>query len=80
MKLKKALEFIKANFGEEYAPKNKRVYKLRKYSGCPRSNKADSTEITPEIAKIFDSSSINYILNLNRFMASQMESRIKIKV
>ena len=73
----KALEFIKANFGEEYAPKNKRVYKTKKNTqDAHEAIRPTVIEITPEIAKksLTPEQYKLYSLIWNRFMASQMES------
>ncbi|MDU1411590.1 MAG: type I DNA topoisomerase [Clostridium sp.] len=72
-----ALDFIKENYGDNYIPKSKRVYKGK--SGAQDAHEAvrpSNVEITPQIAK--ESLSADqfklYSLIWNRFMASQMES------
>lgn len=72
-----ALDFIKENYGDNYVPKSKRVYKGK--SGAQDAHEAvrpSNVEITPQIAK--ESLSADqfklYSLIWNRFMASQMES------
>ncbi|MBU5455771.1 type I DNA topoisomerase [Caproiciproducens sp. MSJ-32] len=73
----KALEFIVSNFGKEYAPKNKRVYKSKKNTqDAHEAIRPTIIEITPEIAKesLTAEQYKLYSLIWNRFMASQMEA------
>lgn len=73
------LKFINEKYGEEYAPKNKRVYKGK--SGAQDAHEAirpSNVEITPELAKETLSSDQYKLYSLiwNRFVASQMESAL----
>ena len=73
----KALEFIKSNFGDDYAPIKPRVYKGKKnIQDAHEAIRPSIVEITPEIAKknLTSEQYKLYSLIWNRFMASQMES------
>jgi len=73
----KALDFIKENYGNEYIPENKRVYKGKKnIQDAHEAIRPSVIEITPEIAKksLTAEQYKLYSLIWNRFMASQMES------
>ena len=73
----KALDFIKENYGNEYIPENKRVYKGKKnIQDAHEAIRPSVIEITPEIAKksLTSEQYKLYTLIWNRFMASQMAS------
>ena len=73
----KALEFIKSNFGDDYAPIKPRVYKGKKnIQDAHEAIRPSIVEITPEIAKknLTSEQYKLYSLIWNRFMASQMAS------
>ena len=73
----KALEFIKESYGDEYIPKNKRVYKGKKNAqDAHEAIRPTFVEITPEIAKknLTTEQYKLYSLIWKRFVASQMES------
>jgi len=73
----KALDFIKENYGSEYTPENKRVYKGKKnIQDAHEAIRPSVIEITPEIAKksLTSEQYKLYTLIWNRFMASQMAS------
>ena len=75
----KALDFIKENYGNEYIPENKRVYKGKKnIQDAHEAIRPSVVEITPEIAKKSLSAEQYKLYSLiwNRFMASQMASCI----
>lgn len=74
-----ALNFIKENYGENYLPKSKMVYKGK--SGAQDAHEAvrpSNVEITPEIAKESLTADQYKLYNLiwTRFMASQMEGAL----
>lgn len=72
-----ALDFIKNNYGEEYLPKSKRVYKGKKnIQDAHEAIRPTHVEITPEIAKnnLTPEQFKLYSLIWKRFMASQMAS------
>lgn len=73
----KSLDFIKENYGSEYIPENKRVYKGKKnIQDAHEAIRPSVIEITPEIAKksLTAEQYKLYTLIWNRFMASQMAS------
>ena len=74
---RKAVDFIKQNYGEEYIPKAPRIYKGKKnIQDAHEAIRPSHIDITPEIAK----SSLSaeqyklYSLIWKRFIASQMSS------
>ncbi|MEG0296029.1 MAG: type I DNA topoisomerase [Clostridium sp.] len=72
-----ALEFINSNYGEEYAPKEKRIYKGKKnIQDAHEAIRPTHVEITPEIAKanLTPEQFKLYSLIWKRFVASQMAS------
>lgn len=72
-------QYIQNNFGDEYIPEVKRVYKGKKNSqDAHEAIRPSNVEITPEIAKqtLKDTQFKLYSLIWNRFMASQMASCI----
>ena len=84
----KALEFIENNYGKEYLPESKRIYKGKKnIQDAHEAIRPSIIEITPDMAKASLTSEQYKLYNLiwNRFMASQMAScelntnRIEIK-
>lgn len=84
----KALEFIENNYGKEYVPESKRVYKGKKnIQDAHEAIRPSIIEITPDMAKASLTSEQYklYTLIWNRFMASQMAScelntnRVEIK-
>ncbi|MEG1255199.1 type I DNA topoisomerase [Clostridium sp.] len=74
-----AIDFIKNTYGDEYAPKTKKVYKGKKGSqDAHEAVRPTNVEITPQVAKESLSNDQFKLYNLiwNRFVASQMESAI----
>lgn len=75
----KAKEFIKDTYGDQYLPKEDRVYKGKKnIQDAHEAIRPSHIEITPEIAKANLSKDQYKIYTLiwNRFIASQMENCI----
>ena len=75
----KALSFIEENYGAEYIPESKRVYKGKKnIQDAHEAIRPTYVEITPEIAKgsLTPEQFKLYSLIWKRFMASQMASCI----
>ncbi|MEG0306884.1 MAG: type I DNA topoisomerase [Clostridium sp.] len=73
------VDFIKNNYGEEYVPKIKKVYKGKKGSqDAHEAVRPTDVEISPAIAKESLSNDQFKLYNLiwNRFVASQMEAAI----
>ena len=73
----KAIDFINSNYGNEYVPDIKRVYKSKKsIQDAHEAIRPSIIEITPEIAKnsLTSEQYKLYSLIWNRFMASQMAS------
>lgn len=73
----KAVDFINSNYGNEYVPNTKRVYKSKKNTqDAHEAIRPSIIEITPEIAKnsLTSEQYKLYSLIWNRFMASQMSS------
>ncbi|MGL4731629.1 MAG: type I DNA topoisomerase [Clostridium sp.] len=74
-----AKQYIESNFGNEYIPSTKRVYKGKKNTqDAHEAIRPSNVEITPEIAKqtLKAPQYKLYTLIWNRFMASQMSSCI----
>ncbi len=72
-----ALEFIKENLGDNYIPKEKRIYKTKKHTqDAHEAIRPSNVQITPEIAKNSLSKDEYKLYNLiwQRFMASQMSN------
>ena len=73
----KALEFIENNYGKEYVPSTKRIYKGKKnIQDAHEAIRPSIIEITPDMAKASLTSEQYKLYSLiwNRFMASQMAS------
>lgn len=73
----KAIEFVKENYGEEYIPKQLRVYKGKKnIQDAHEAIRPSHIEITPEVAKesLTAEQYKLYTLIWKRFIASQMSS------
>lgn len=73
----KAIEFVKENYGEEYIPKQLRVYKGKKnIQDAHEAIRPSHIEITPEVAKesLTAEQYKLYTLIWKRFIASQMAS------
>lgn len=74
-----AIEFIKSTYGDEYAPKTKKVYKGKKGSqDAHEAVRPSNVGITPQVAKesLTSDQYKLYTLIWNRFVASQMESAL----
>lgn len=74
-----AISFIKSTYGDEYAPKTKKVYKGKKGSqDAHEAVRPSNVEITPQVAKesLTSDQYKLYTLIWNRFVASQMESAL----
>ncbi len=74
-----AIGFIKSTYGDEYAPKTKKVYKGKKGSqDAHEAVRPSNVEITPQVAKesLTSDQYKLYTLIWNRFVASQMESAL----
>ena len=73
----KAIDFIKQSYGEEYIPKELRVYKGKKnIQDAHEAIRPSHIEITPEVAKasLTPEQYKLYTLIWKRFIASQMSS------